>query len=413
MEGRDSCERTHLTLGFKPLLPLVSHTADRKPAAAPSHDGAVCFCILLLPLPPGEGRGEGCLFPLPSSPRYHLPVTKKSPQSNRPTLEHLADSILASYREEPRLAHIDGGPMPSRARTIELLELLRDLIFPGFFTAKQPLTWQTAPDHVLRRLAEIRETMEQLIADALHYQARIKEVSSSKFQVSGSPSPNLKLKTLKLETPSPSSSPQITDQFLSQIPALRHLLALDIQAAYDGDPAARHTDETIFCYPGVDAIFTHRIAHLLHQLGAPILARVMSEYTHNETGVDIHPGANIGHSFFIDHGTGVVIGETTDIGNHCKIYQGVTLGAMSFQRDEAGRLIRGTKRHPTLEDHVTIYANATILGGNTVVAKNCIIGGSVFLTKSVPPGHYVTMKSQELKYRSAEKHNRVSMRPID
>ncbi|MCB0900452.1 MAG: serine acetyltransferase, partial [Actinobacteria bacterium] len=178
------------------------------------------------------------------------------------------------------------------------------------------------------------------------------------------------------------------------------LIALDVQAAFDGDPAAIHTDEVVFCYPGLEAILSHRIAHALTRLHVPLLPRLIQELAHNATGIDIHPGATIGESFFIDHGTGVVIGETTVIGDHCRIYQGVTLGAKSFQRDETGRLVRGVKRHPTIGNRVTIYAGAVILGGDTVIGDDCVINGSVFLTRSVPPGHIVRQKSPELVMRS-------------
>jgi serine O-acetyltransferase len=182
--------------------------------------------------------------------------------------------------------------------------------------------------------------------------------------------------------------------FLERTPELRRLLSLDVEAAFEGDPAASNTDETIFCYPGVDAIFTHRVAHELWKLKVPLLPRIMSEYAHNETGIDIHPGATIGESFFIDHGTGVVIGETAQIGNRVKLYQGVTLGALSTK---GGQAWRGRKRHPTIEDDVTIYAGAIILGGETVIGKGSVIGGSVFLTQSVPAYHTVSMKAPELR----------------
>ena len=303
---------------------------------------------------------------------------------DRPSVEDLASSILASYEAHPRTRHIDAGPLPGRARAIELLEMLRDLVFPGYY-ARTPLTKLNVRDHVVRLLADVRESLELQIEQALAF-------SGARSQ----PAPEARARACA-----------ITDEFLGRIPALRDMLAQDVQAAFEGDPAARSTDETIFCYPGIDAVFTYRMAHELHALGVPLLPRIMSEYVHNETGIDIHPGATIGRSFFIDHGTGVVIGETAVIGDRVKLYQGVTLGAISFPKDEAGRLIRGTKRHPTIEDDVTIYANAIILGGSTIIGRGCIIGGSVFLTKSVPPGHYVTLKSQELRYRSAEVHNRL------
>ena len=191
----------------------------------------------------------------------------------------------------------------------------------------------------------------------------------------------------------------MTLTFLENIPVVREILASDVQAAYDGDPAALNFDEVILAYPGLLAISVHRLAHSLYELDVPLMPRIMSEWAHAETGIDIHPGANIGPNFFIDHGTGVVIGETTDIGNHVKIYQGVTLGALSFPKDERGRLIRGSKRHPTVKDNVTIYANAIILGGETVIGEGSVVGGSVFVTSSVPPHSQVTIKPPELRLR--------------
>ena len=188
--------------------------------------------------------------------------------------------------------------------------------------------------------------------------------------------------------------------FLEQLPRLREVLATDVQAAYDGDPACKNVDEVIFCYPGLDAVTTFRLANTLLKLGVPFIPRMMTEYAHRETGIDIHPGATIGSYFFIDHGTGVVIGETCEIGEHVKLYQGVTLGALSFATDGDGNLVRDTKRHPTIEDRVVIYANATILGGRTVVGHDSVIGSSVWLTKSVAPHATVVMEKPNLRIRS-------------
>jgi serine O-acetyltransferase len=188
--------------------------------------------------------------------------------------------------------------------------------------------------------------------------------------------------------------------FLERIPDLRELLCTDAQAAYDGDPACRSIDEVIFCYPGLEAITVHRIAHELRRLGVPFIPRMMSEWSHKQTGIDIHPGATIGHHFFIDHGTGVVIGETCEIGNYVKLYQGVTLGALSFATDGDGNLVRGHKRHPTLEDRVVIYANATVLGGKTVVGHDSVIGSSVWLPHSLEPYSTVVMEKPKLRIRA-------------
>ena len=190
--------------------------------------------------------------------------------------------------------------------------------------------------------------------------------------------------------------------FLEQLPELRKILAMDVQAAYDGDPACKSLDEVIFCYPGLDAITVYRLAHLLHGLDIPLIPRMMTEWAHGRTGIDIHPGAMIGHHFFIDHGTGVVVGETTEIGHWVKLYQGVTLGALSFATDVEGNLVRGTKRHPTIEDRVVVYANATILGGKTIIGHDSVIGSSAWLTHSVAPGSIVTMESPRLRIRGDE-----------
>ncbi len=177
----------------------------------------------------------------------------------------------------------------------------------------------------------------------------------------------------------------LTMQFIESLAKVRALLDFDIQAAYEGDPAARSTDEIILCYPSITAVCIYRLAHVLYRLNVPVIPRVMTEYAHQLTGIDIHPGATIGTHFFIDHGTGVVIGETCTIGNNVKLYQGVTLGARSFKTDDAGNLIKGIKRHPDIGDNVVIYAGATVLGGDTVIGQNSVIGGNVWLTHSVAP----------------------------
>jgi serine O-acetyltransferase len=185
--------------------------------------------------------------------------------------------------------------------------------------------------------------------------------------------------------------------FFAQVPAIAARLALDVRAAFEGDPAAKSELEVVVCYPGVRALFVHRFAHTLDLLGVPLLPRMMAEYAHRETGIDIHPRARIGDAVFIDHGTGVVIGETASIGHRCRIYQGVTLGAKSFEREPDGSMRRGYKRHPTLEDDVVVYAGATILGGDTVIGKGSVVAGGVFLTKSVPAGNVVTGPKVELR----------------
>ena len=194
---------------------------------------------------------------------------------------------------------------------------------------------------------------------------------------------------------------EITSFFLNELPRLQRVLGLDVQAAWDRDPAARSYEEIVICYPGIQAVLVFRIAHALLRLGVPYLPRMLSEWAHRETGIDIHPGASIGSRFFIDHGTGVVIGETCVIGRGVTLYQGVTLGAWSFPRDDDGRLMRGARRHPTLEDRVTVYSNATILGGSTVVGARSKIGASVTLSRSVPPNTVVTIENSLLRFREA------------
>jgi len=187
--------------------------------------------------------------------------------------------------------------------------------------------------------------------------------------------------------------------FLARLPEIRKVLETDVEAAYAGDPACRSFAEAIFCYPGLKAITVYRIAHELHLLGVPLIPRMMTEWAHSRTGIDIHPGATIGPHFFIDHGTGVVIGETCEIGEWVKLYQGVTLGALSFPKDDSGQLVRGMKRHPTIQDHVVIYANATVLGGETVIGENSVVGSSVWVMKSVEPNTTVLMEKPKLIVR--------------
>jgi serine O-acetyltransferase len=201
-------------------------------------------------------------------------------------------------------------------------------------------------------------------------------------------------------------------ELLKRLPGVRGQLELDVEAAFVGDPAAKSFPEIIFCYPGLEAVTVYRIAHELLLLGVPLIPRMMTEYAHSKTGIDIHPGARIGPSFFIDHGTGVVIGETCDIGAHVKLYQGVTLGALSFPRDAAGNIIRGMKRHPTLENDVVVYANATILGGETVIGHHAVIGSNVWLTQSVEPNTVVSLEKPSLRIKGPGTRDLVPMYEI-
>ena len=290
----------------------------------------------------------------------------------------LADRILASYRTDERTHRIGHMFLPSHEKIVAILEDVRRLIFPGYFGRKE-LTEINLGPNVEHLVAEVREDLEEEINACLCTARRCGEC----------------------ETPDCCAidARDKTIAFLAMIPAVRDALALDAQAAYDGDPAAKSIDEVIYCYPGFYAISVYRIAHELVTLGVPLMPRILSEYAHSATGTDIHPGATIGESFFIDHATGVVIGETTDIGDHVKIYQGVTLGARSFPKDERGKVIKGHKRHPTLMDNVTVYPNATILGGNTVIGKGVTIGGNAYVTESVDADTVVKQPAPKLQVR--------------
>ncbi|MFH1418147.1 MAG: serine acetyltransferase [Planctomycetota bacterium] len=300
-------------------------------------------------------------------------------------LEVLVGRIVDSYTAEPRTRHIDRGYLLSQREIITIIERLLEISYPGYF-GRQNLTSQNVRYHagdVLPRLAQSAYTE---LFRCLCHQREL----DGKYDPDAGADDAQELEDLAQD---------LTTRFLEKIPHIRDLLALDVQAAYDGDPAAANLDETILAYPGVLAVTVFRYAHELYEMDVPLMPRTMTEWAHLQTGIDIHPGAKIGESFFIDHGTGVVIGETTEIGDHVKIYQGVTLGALSFLKDERGRMVRGYKRHPTVRDNVTIYANAIILGGETVLGEGSTIGGSTFLTSSVPAGCTVTTTAPELTVR--------------
>ena len=299
----------------------------------------------------------------------------------------LADStrrLLESIHADPRTRHVSSALLPDRSRVVEALDKLHWLLFPGFFGPRN-LAENELDAHLKSVLHDVSSILFEQITAALRYARDVDHQGKDGTEVIAECERRARA---------------ILASFVSRLPAVRSLLSLDVQAAYDGDPAAHHTDEVIFCYPGMRALSTHRLAHELYRLSVPLIPRMMAEHAHSQTGIDIHPGARIGKSFFIDHGTGVVIGETTIIGDHCRIYQGVTLGAKSFPKDQQGKLIRDAKRHPTLEDHVTVFAGATILGGDTTIGAGSVINGGVFLTNSVPPGHIVRAPKAELTMRN-------------
>jgi serine O-acetyltransferase len=278
----------------------------------------------------------------------------------RSRLDGIVERILSSYRELGGINHIEGANLPSRQSVERIVEVLESLVFPGF-RAEETLTLSGMRYSIGDRVVAVARALTAEVEKSLRYTCRVMHDCDRHQDCTG-------------------EAGEIVEEFLELIPEIRRRLDRDVRAADKGDPAARSKEEVILSYPGVQAITVHRIAHELWTRDVAMIPRMMSEYIHGKTGIDIHPGAAIGDSFFIDHGTGVVIGETTVIGDNVKLYQGVTLGALSVQKELANR-----KRHPTIEDEVTIYAGATILGGRTVVGRGSIIGGNVWLTESVPP----------------------------
>ena len=295
----------------------------------------------------------------------------------RETLPDLTSRIVATYGGCESINHLGHSPLPSYREVVEILGDLREIIFPGY-GRRQNLHMGNVAYHVGDLIDSLYGRLCQQMTRAFQHDCKAREPladSEAKAEV-------------------------FAVQFLERIPELREMATGDVKAAFEGDPAASSPDEIVFCYPGVSAITVYRLAHELYNLGIPLIPRMMTEYAHGKTGIDIHPGATIGREFFIDHGTGVVVGQTTEIGDRVKIYQGVTLGALSFPRDEStGDIVRGRKRHPTIEDDVVIYANATILGGDTVIGRRAVIGSSAWVTRSVAPGTTVTIEAPNLRYR--------------
>lgn len=267
----------------------------------------------------------------------------------------------------------EGINLPGRDAVFSVLDTLLSVLFPGCFT-NSPIQKQDLNLHIGDSLRHCTQELSYQCRNALQYRCRMQKCTSCDCELIGQ---------------------EAAIALISKLPGIRRLLLTDIEAAYVGDPAAGSYDEVVMSYPFIDAIATHRIAHILYNADIPLIPRVMSERAHSRTGIDIHPGAQIGKYFFIDHGTGVVIGETTTIGQNVKLYQGVTLGALSFPLDEGGNPIKGVKRHPDIEDNVIIYAGATILGGETVVGKASVIGGNVWLTHSIPAGSKIYNKQPQ------------------
>jgi serine O-acetyltransferase len=302
-------------------------------------------------------------------------------------LPNLVDRIVESYEEYGGINRSEGEDLPSKQTVIEILEDLLTVISPGYFGGAD-VNKSNIKYFVGSMLSSIYSRLINEVEKSLKYLSRNFGVGS--------------------EETCRKRARMVVKEFLEMIPEIRALLSGDIQAAYDGDPAAKSTDEVILSYPCVLAIATYRIAHELWIRGVPLIPRIMTEYAHSKTGIDIHPGAKIGKNFFIDHGTGVVIGETTDIGDNVKIYQGVTLGALSFPKDDRGKIIKGSKRHPTVGNNVVIYSGATILGGETVIGDGAVIGGNAWITSPIPAGTKVIVAPPELYYKNSNQFEDVS-----
>ncbi|TGC09018.1 serine O-acetyltransferase [Methanolobus halotolerans] len=298
----------------------------------------------------------------------------------RAQIPEIVDRIANSCSDKKCFDHVDAAIIPSRESMIDIIDLIKDVLFPGYF-GDQTVDRSILPYHIGNEVTILFERLSKQITDSIIHECGRYEENCAECIERGQE------ETLK---------------FLEKIPYIRSMLASDVIAAYDGDPAAKSYDEIIFSYPGIFAMTVYRSAHELHRQGISIIPRIMTEHAHSLVGIDIHPGARIGEGFFIDHGTGVVIGETCRIGKNVRVYQGVTLGSLSFPKDETGNLIRGEKRHPTIEDDVIVYSNATILGGDTVIGARSVIGGNVWLTRSVPPDTKVVIEEPHLIFK--EKH---------
>jgi serine O-acetyltransferase len=310
-----------------------------------------------------------------STERRPLPMTGES----RSRVDVVADQLLDMYLD-PRaqeMQHIGSYELPSEAQVESIIEQCRALLFPGYAGPDVDRGSPTALRDIIRaRVIELRLALHRQVYRAAHHK-RQQSLGRSDLEC----------------VECAGKADDITDRFLTRLPEMRRQVTLDLHAAYESDPAATGVDEILFCYPGTYAITVYRMAHALLHEGAVVIPRIMTEIAHRRTGVDIHPGADIGASFFIDHGTGVVVGGTALIGDRVRIYQGVTLGALTVPQGET-RPTPGHRRHPTVEDDVVIYANATILGGQTVIGKGSVIGGNAFVTASVPPGSKVPGSSR-------------------
>lgn len=289
----------------------------------------------------------------------------------------IVKDILDSYNKYEITRRIDADSQLNKDTIIEIVETMRRILFPGFFAENKAKT-EYLSYIVGEKVEFVHYHLRKQICNALGSSGKCADCEKNTCM---------------------NRADELARTFLAKIPQISEYLYTDVLAAYDGDPAAYSTDEIIFSYPGLFAITVYRMAHELFLLKIPMIPRIMTEYAHGLTGIDIHPGATIGKYFFIDHGTGIVIGETTQIGNNVKIYQGVTLGALSTRK---GQKLKGVKRHPTLCDYVTIYSGTSVLGGDTVIGEGAVIGGNAFIVKSVPAGTKVSVKNPELQYSGGE-----------
>jgi len=299
---------------------------------------------------------------------------------NNEKIENLVGEITCTYKGDSGINFIDASNLPVRDKIVGILDLFTELLFPGY-TGKRTVTKSNINYIVIDILYHIYTELTEQIERAYKYRCRMEKCDTGDCRA---------------------MAEDATEHLLTQLPKIRELLKGDVGAAFDGDPAAKSYEEIVISYPCIIAIATYRIAHELYLKDVPLIPRIITECAHAKTGIDIHPGAKIGKNFFIDHGTGVVIGETTVIGDNVKIYQGATLGALSFPKDERGKIIKGGKRHPTIEDNVTIYAEATILG-DVVIGKGTVVGGNVWIKESVPAGVTVTTPKADLVYIKHDK----------
>lgn len=311
----------------------------------------------------------------------------KSKRLSNRKIEALVGRIAATYQGDYGINLIDTSNLPVRGKIVEALDLLFEVLFPGH-TGRRTVTRSNIEYVVGDILCQVQTCLSEQVERAYRYDCQLNQCKDCDC---GTKAGNA------------------TVDLLLKLPEIRQRLKGDVAAAFHGDPAARSFEEIVISYPCITAIATYRIAHELHLKDVPLIPRILTEWAHARTGIDIHPGARIGRDFFIDHGTGVVIGETSVIGDRVKIYQGVTLGAMSFPRDKQGRIIKGGKRHPTIEDDVTIYAEATILG-DVVIGRGAVIGGNVWIKESVPPGVVVTSPGPELVYTGSRSRGRQKRR---